>query len=91
LVLLGGRHSSGVVIVVPVDEAEHRRERCAQLDASPAVVAHVEHPRHLIANVRLVEIFRMPRVVGDRHSLVLPGLWWMLRNETRDMVRQSCK
>ena len=64
LVLLGRRQPAGVLVVVPIDHLEQRRERRAELEAQPAAVAQVEDAGQLAADVGLVEVLRVLGVVG---------------------------
>ena len=67
LVLLAGGEPGRVLVVVRVDEREQRRERRAELEAEPAAVAEVVDPGQLAAEVGLVEVLRVERVVGGGH------------------------
>ena len=67
LVLLGGREPGRVLIVVPIDHLEQRRERVAELEAQPAAVTEVVDAGELLAEVTLVHVPRVERVVGRRH------------------------
>src|SRR3546814_5277710 len=68
LVLLRGGELGRVLVVVVVDRREHRWERRAELEAQPAAVAQVVDPDHLLAQVRLVEVPRVERVLGGGHG-----------------------
>ena len=68
LVLLGRAHATGVLVVVPVDVVEERRERRAELEAQATAVAQVVDPGQLLAHVDLVEVLRVERVVRRRHG-----------------------
>jgi hypothetical protein len=68
LVLLGAGEPGRVLVVVAVDGLEERGERVAELEAEPAAVAQVVDPGELLAEVGVVEVPRVERVVGGRHE-----------------------
>jgi hypothetical protein len=67
LVLLGLREL-GRIAVVAVDELEQRRERRAQVEAEATAVTEVVDPGQLVAQVTLVELLRVLRVVRGGHE-----------------------
>jgi hypothetical protein len=72
-VLLRWREPARILVVVAVDHLEQRRERGAELEAQPAAVAQVVDPRQLAADVGLVDVEGVMRVVGGRHvRLIIP-------------------
>ena len=67
-VLLGGREAPGVLVIVGVDHLEQGRERGAEFEAQATAVTQVVDPCQFIADVCLVEILGMLRVVGSGHD-----------------------
>jgi hypothetical protein len=53
------------LILMPVDHLEQRRERGAELETQPTPVADIKDASEFSAQVRLVEIRRVLRVVDD--------------------------
>src|SRR3954465_2976581 len=71
LVLLALGELGRVLVLVPVDEVEQRREAGAQVPAQPAPVTQVVDPGELVTQVGLVEVLRVPGVVRHRHGGLL--------------------
>ena len=67
LVLLVRREPRRVLIVVTIDHLEQRRERVAELEAQPAAVTEVVDAGELLAEITLVDVPRVERVVDGRH------------------------
>ena len=63
LVLLDGREPAGVLVLVLVDVREERGEGGAELEAETAPVAQVVDAGELLADVCLVQVLRVLRVV----------------------------
>ena len=80
LVLLGRCQASGVLVVVFVDHLEQRRERGAELETETTSVTQVVDPGQFLANIRLVEVDGILRVIRRCHELprsrVLRSVRW---------------